>query len=88
MKHSILGVTAGERGRGLLTRSPPAGTGRLRAQHSSTSIRQWGAPERAVIGRDGKARTAAMAGAMARMRNAASVVEGSLIGCAALSPCW
>jgi hypothetical protein len=47
-----------------------------------------GAPERAVIGRDGKTRTAAMACAMARIRNAASVVEGSSIGCAALSPDW
>jgi hypothetical protein len=54
----------------------------------SAWIRQLGAPERAVVGRDGKARTAAMACAMARIRNAASVVEGSSIGCAALSPCW
>jgi hypothetical protein len=45
-----------------------------------------GAPERAVIGRAGKARSAAMAGAMASIRNAASVVEGGSIGCAARSP--
>jgi hypothetical protein len=45
-----------------------------------------GAPERAVIGRAGKARILAMAGAMARMRNAAGVVEGGSIGCAAASP--
>jgi len=45
-----------------------------------------GAPERAVIGRDGKARAAAVARAMARIRNAASVVEGRSIGCAAPSP--
>jgi hypothetical protein len=45
-----------------------------------------GAPERAVIGRAGKARTAAMACAMARMRNAAGAVEGGSIGCAAASP--
>jgi hypothetical protein len=43
-------------------------------------------PERAVIGRDGKAPSAAMAWAMARMRNAASVVEGRSLGYAALSP--
>jgi hypothetical protein len=47
-----------------------------------------GAPERAVIGRDGKARTAAIVCAMARIRNAASVVEASSIGCAAPSPDW
>jgi hypothetical protein len=45
-----------------------------------------GAPERAVIGRAGKARTAAMACAMARLRNAAGVVEDGSIGCAAVSP--
>jgi hypothetical protein len=64
-----------------------ADDGRRRWRHSAW-IRQLGAPERAVIGRDGKARTAAMACAMARIRNAASVVEGSSIGCAAPSPDW
>jgi hypothetical protein len=45
-----------------------------------------GAPERAVIGRAGKARSADMARAMASIRNAASVVEGGSIGCAAWPP--
>jgi hypothetical protein len=45
-----------------------------------------GAPERAVIGRAGKAQITAMAHAMAKICNAASVGEGGSIGCAALSP--
>jgi hypothetical protein len=44
------------------------------------------APERAGIGRAGKARTAAMACAIARIRNAASVAEGGSIGRVAVSP--
>jgi YD repeat-containing protein len=52
----------------------------------SAWIRQMGAPERAVIGRAGKARSVDMARAMASIRNAASVVEGGSIGCAACSP--
>ena len=53
---------------------------------NSTYIRQLGAPARAVIGCAGKARTTAMACAMARMRNAAGAVEGGSIVCAASSP--
>ena len=64
----------------------PRSNGTLRSEKKSTWIRQLGAPERAVIGRAGKARTAAMACAMARMRNAAGAVEGGSIGCAAFSP--
>jgi len=44
-----------------------------------------GAPGRAVIGRAGKAQTADMAGAMARICNAAPGPEGGSNGCAALT---
>jgi len=44
------------------------------------------APERVVIGCTGKAQIFAMAGAMAKICNAASVPEGGAIGRAALSP--
>jgi hypothetical protein len=44
-----------------------------------------GAPGRAVIGRAGKAQTAAMAGAMARICNATPEPEGGSTGCAALT---
>jgi hypothetical protein len=57
----------------------------LGLQRRSSWIRQLGAPERAVIGRTGKAQVTAMADAMAKIRNAASVGEGGWIGCAALS---
>ena len=49
-------------------------------------IRQLGAPERAAIGRAGKARGAATAPAIARVRNAASAFEDGRVGCAASSP--
>lgn len=52
----------------------------------SSYIRQLDAPERVVIGWAGKTRTTAMACAIARIRNAASVPEGGAIGCVALSP--
>ena len=66
--------------------------GRLQAEKNLTRDSQprsggrAGATEPAVIGRAGKARTAALACAMARMRNAADVVEGGSIGCGAASP--
>jgi hypothetical protein len=44
-----------------------------------------GAPGRVVIGRAGKAQTTAMAGAMARICNAAPAPEGGSKGCAALT---
>jgi hypothetical protein len=45
-----------------------------------------GVPGRVVIGRAGKAQTTAMAGAMARICNAAPAPEGDSNGCAALTP--
>jgi len=56
------------------------------AQIKSSEIRQLGGPERAVIGCDGKAQTAAIAPAIARICNAASAAEGGSIGCVAQSP--
>ena len=69
-----------ERERGWVQEHPPELT------PLSARRRQSGAPERFIIGRAGKTRILAMACAMARMRNAAGVVDGGSVGCAAVSP--
>jgi hypothetical protein len=76
-------LIGGSRG-GELSADRARNAGSLRQSFSLS--RQMGARERAVIGRAGKARSADMARAMASIRNAASVVEGGSIGCAARSP--